>query len=93
MFCTNHNTKHNTNHDAPGFTINVRRRGMLVHQQNTCACHVYEQLRNLSSIFPPEKYNISYTRTQRTETPPAAQANGEAGPGLFINIKNLLSNN
>lgn len=82
-----------TIHDAPGFSINVRRLGMLVHQQNTCACHVYDRLRTLSSIFPPEKYNISYARIKRNETPSASQANGEVGPGHVINIKNLLSNN
>ncbi len=78
--------------DRPIFSINVRRHGMLVHQQNICECQVYDLLRNLAAIFPPRKYNITFKHVSRqllTEQDVWGGENVEQAP----NIKNLLSNN
>ncbi len=79
--------------DQPIFSVNVRRLGMLVHQQNACECQVYDLLRNLTALFPPCKYSITFKHVKQPVLSESLDAWSGENVGQGLNIKNVLSNN
>ncbi len=77
--------------DTLVFSVEVRRLGMLVHQQTVCESDLRELLLSLASIFPPSRFSLSFKSVEPATLVNDTSAVANQRFDLFV-VKNLLSN-